>query len=407
MAENEHLQTLFTKYVNNTLSKEEYQQLLQYFRIDKETANIAQLLYDAMATETPKPPVSQETLNQVMDNAQQRIQQRIRASRSFNFKRYRWLFRAAALLVIGFGTYFLVRNPSRLVGIFASLREVGGTAHITDIAPGYNQATMTLADGSTINLDSAHNGIIVTNADIKYSNGNRVQSPVLPAAPKSGRKKTSLSNSLISLTTPRGGQYQIVLPDGTKVWLNSGTTLKYPNIFNNHKREVILEEGEAYFVVANEGLAPFIVKTRDQEIVVLGTEFNISAFSDEEMVKTTLVSGAVQIYPKGTTAALLKPGEQFWFSGKKLGKRSADVNSEIAWKNGFFSFKDENIQAVMSKLARWYNMEVIYEGKPPAGTFSGEIGRDLTLSQVLKGLSATRIKYKIAGKKLIIINDTK
>ncbi|SEN07657.1 FecR family protein [bacterium A37T11] len=302
---------------------------------------------------------------------------------------YRWTSMAAAILIAAFAAiyYFHWAKPT-----------------FTDIAPGYNQATLTLADGTTFPLDSAQTGIQIGAGNIRYNDGTKLTA-VIPTKTEGAHQAMELS-----LSTPRGGQYQVILCDGTKVWLNAASTLKYPYKFNGDKREVFLE-GEAYFSVNSKDAKPFIVKTREQSTTVLGTEFNLAAYADEASVKTTLINGAVRVLhidSKQPAFFVLAPGEQSILVGNKLTKQKTDVEVASAWKNGQFDFTGKNLEQVMRELERWYDFTVIYEGSIPEMEFYGKVYRNNNLSDVLEILKGAKVRFRIApGRKLIIENNKK
>ena len=301
----------------------------------------------------------------------------------------RWLTAAAAvLLLLGSGYYLSLRlhtpNEQQI-------------AQHTDILPGKTGAVLTLADGSEIVLDSSRNGVIAMQGKttIQLNNGKVLY--------KGGSKnsQTGMPIGYNTITTPRGRQYQLVLPDGTSVWLNAASSLSYPTDFTGKERRVRVS-GEAYFEVAGNARQPFIVIVNDATTInVLGTKFNINAYRDESSINTTLLQGAVKVTYR-ETSQLLKPGQEAQISQQMRLVTDADVNSAVAWKEGVFAFNNADLPAVMRQLARWYDIEVSYEGKIPGASFTGEIDKSLTLSQVLQGLSATRINYKIEGNRLII-----
>jgi transmembrane sensor len=252
-----------------------------------------------------------------------------------------------------------------------------------DVAPGGNRATLTLAGGRTIHLDSAAYGLlaeegaatIVKTAEgqIRYSNASTLMTAEI---------------GMNTMLTPRGGQYQLTLPDGSNVWLNAESSITYPTAFNGNERRVRLT-GEAYFEVAKKTSQRFIVETMSDTITVLGTVFNVNAYTDEAAVKTSLLEGSVKINNK-----ILKPGQAYY----KGSIQSTDLERDLAWKNGLFNFDGADLQTVLRQLARWYDIEVAYEGTYPDMIFDGEIGRDLKLSQVLKVLAATGVAFTIDGK---------
>ncbi|MBL7698071.1 MAG: FecR family protein [Chitinophagaceae bacterium] len=303
-----------------------------------------------------------------------------------NFVRYA----AAVVLLFGLAaaTYFYLKpTPSPQVATTNEREEP-----LKDIQPGTQRAILTLSDGTTIELDNAANGLLAEQQGSKISKSGAQITYLQPSSPLSPLTSHTSYNTM---TTPRGGLYHLILPDGTKVWLNAASSITYPTSFTGNTREVSIT-GELYFEVTKNAAKPFIVKTYRDEITVRGTSFNINSYTDEQQIKTSLLEGSVWI---GNTE--LKPGEAF--SNGKVFK--ADVNMDVAWKNGSFAFRNADLQTVMRQLARWYNLDVVYEGKIPAGTFSGEIGRSLTLNQLLKGLTTTKIKYRLEDRnKLVIVS---
>lgn len=200
--------------------------------------------------------------------------------------------------------------------------------------------------------------------------------------------------------TPRGGQYEFILSDGTKVWLNAASSIRFPVAFPKNERKVQVT-GEAYFEVASNPNSPFFVETQGQTIQVLGTSFNVNAYDDEQSVRTTLLTGSVNVTAQGISKRL-QPGEQARYENGNLSIGVADVGNVIAWKNGYFSFKDDDMHSVMRQIARWYNIDVSYEGQIPDRNFSGEISRNVNLSQILEILTFKKIHYRISETTLTI-----
>lgn len=275
--------------------------------------------------------------------------------------------------------------------------------HITpapnDIAPGKDGAILTLSNGQKIILDNAGNGNIASegNTHVVKQNGQLTYE---------GAQSAATAGHLLfnTMSTPRGRQYSVVLADGSKVWLNASSSITYPTAFAGKERRVQIT-GEAYFEVAHNAGKPFRVTLPNGHLVeVLGTHFNINAYDDEAEVKTTLLEGSVKI-----DASILKPGQQAAIthdsrpdSYRVTIKDNIDLESVIAWRNGYFSFNNTDLQTVMRQLARWYDVNVVYEGHIDDIRFGGEIGRTLSLQQVLSILDDTRIHYSIEGKKLLI-----
>lgn len=278
-----------------------------------------------------------------------------------------------------------------------------------DVLPGGNKAVLTLSNGSTIVLDSVHNGKLATQGGssiLKLNSGKLVYNHKT-GADRIIKGNTSLAETQYNtLTTPRGGQYQIRLPDGTKVWLNSASSLTFPISFTSKERSVTLT-GEAYFEVTKDKNKPFMVSVGGMKITVLGTHFNVMAYNDEPAVKATLLEGAVKV-TKGNNSALLQPGQQAIISSAIADKiKVKEVNTEkiVAWKNGFFSFHRTNIYEIMRQISRWYDVEISY--KDSLNVFlNGTISRDVNVSKVFKMLKLTgELNFTIVGKKIIVRKD--
>jgi transmembrane sensor len=267
------------------------------------------------------------------------------------------------------------------------------------ITPGRNTATLILSDGKEIQLDSAGNGDLAMQGKtrlVKPGNGS------LSYITSGGSTKEIVAYN--TLTTPRSGQYQLTLPDGSRVWLNNVSSLRYPTSFRGKNRTVELTTGEAYFEIAKDPAKPFIVNVKGEEVEVLGTSFNVMAYPEEGTTQTTLLTGAVSV-KAGKTSVQLKPDEQA--QGEENGslKLIKNVPSQdiVSWKDGFFYFGRASFSAVMRQLARWYDVTVIYEGKVPDMEFGGKIDRNLPLHELLKFLDKNQVRFRIEGHSLIVL----
>ncbi|HEY8897234.1 MAG TPA: FecR domain-containing protein [Niastella sp.] len=309
----------------------------------------------------------------------------------------RWMRMAAAasiLLILAAAAYWLVRTRETNL-------PVTPVATIKDISPGGNKAVLTLADNSTIILDSAANGQLAQQGNaniIKQGDGQLIYKPL------------SAEHSPIAfntLRTPRGGQYQLVLPDGSKVWLNAASAITYPTAFEGNERTITID-GEAYLEVAHDALKPFKVQANGAEVKVLGTHFNVHAYKDEP-IKTTLIEGRVKVVDHESVngkenPVFLKPGEQAVMKGQALTiDHSPDIEEVLAWKNGLFRFNNADIETVMKQVERWYDVDVVYEGPKPDGHFRGKVPRNVMASEMLKIIEASGVKCKIENKKIIIM----
>lgn len=268
-----------------------------------------------------------------------------------------------------------------------------------DVAPGKNKAILTLDDGSKINLDEAKTGILASESNIYIKKTGKGQ---LEYTAGNKEAKTVKYNIL---STPMGGEYQLVLPDGSKVWLNSGSTLRFPTIFIGSERIVELK-GEAYFDIVKNSKMPFLVRTNNaMNIKVLGTQFNVMAYDDERNINTTLIEGSVEVL-KGTDNTILKPGQEAILNrgSGNIKVASADLEQAIAWKNGYFIFYNENIESIMRKVSRWYNVEVVYQGNLSNKDFVGTISRKKNVSELLKMLELTgAVHFSIDGRRITVM----
>lgn len=302
---------------------------------------------------------------------------------------------AALLLVLSIGGYFWMNRVNDTALVVSAGK---------DIAPGKNGATLTLSNGKRVELNDAMDGQLSTEAGVtitKTKSGELIYNVI----DRAGKKDNT--EAFNTLETQNGEQYHLILPDGSNVWLNAGSSLKYPVAFADHQRLVELR-GEAYFEIAHQKLRPFKVLTRQQQIEVLGTHFNVSAYDDEPVAKNTLMEGRVKVITpaldRGETGiVILKPGEQSVLIGNKLQVAQANLEEAMAWKNGYFMFESENIRSIMRKVSRWYNIEVVYQGEVTEETFSGVVDRFANVSQILKKLSLTnRVHFKIEGRRVIV-----
>jgi len=292
---------------------------------------------------------------------------------------------AAAAIAISIGIWFYSLRPVI----------VSPSAKITnpiDIAPGGNKATLTLSNGKTIQLSNAKTGLVI-GKDLRYNDNTAI----LSATQANG-------NEMASITTPRGGTYQIQLPDGTKVWLNAASSLKFPATFAHLTERKVELKGEAYFEVAKDKKHPFIVKNTGQDVKVLGTHFNINAYGDEDSIKTTLLEGSIYVVNLlEKTGKALIPGQQSIISGNTISiKNKVDLEDAVAWKNGYFNF-NESLESMMNKVSRWYDVDVIYEVKPASDPFIAKISREKSLSALLNIMEKTGdVHFKIIGRRVIV-----
>ncbi len=309
--------------------------------------------------------------------------------------RYRpWMAAAAAILLFAAAsvTIYLARQKAHQP-VPAGVVSADGD----DVPPGGNRATLILADGRRISLDSVRSGIVIGEGNITYQDGTD-----LTTLTAKGGEEAELPMEMLTLSTPRGGQYQVTLPDGTTVWLNSATTLKYPSRFSGQERVVEIA-GEGYFAVTPDKARPFRVLSDGQVIQVLGTEFNVSAYPGEPEIQTTLVKGSIQVAGADRKEPkVMVPGQQSKVRDGNVGIVDVDIDQYIAWKSGMFHFKHTPLVRMMDQIERWYDVEVVYNSNIPMETFSGRMRRDVSLYTVLDLLKVSEITFHVEGKRLII-----
>lgn len=303
-----------------------------------------------------------------------------------------WWAAAVVVLIATFGLYYKFQPADQNVATTNIRKTIKG-----DVLPGGNKAILKLADGTEIILDNANTGMLAERgfSSVRKSKDGQVVFETNRQAQAASQAKPLIN----TLSTPRGGQYQIILPDGTKVWLNAASVLRFPNVFTGKQRVVELE-GEAYFEVAKNTTMPFNVLVNNMKVEVLGTHFNIMAYADENSTNTTLLEGLVRVV-KGNESRMIVPGEQALVSGSIKVER-VNVQDAVAWKNGLTSFNNADIKSIMRQVERWYNVDVTFKGTFPPRTFTGEISRDANLSELFKILQLSNINFKIEGEKVIV-----
>lgn len=361
-------------YANKTLSATEHEELLHLLKEhwnqlqpDKE---VEQIDWEGM-------------LNKIIPSENPR-----RLKKVF-FVRNSWLrYAAAIILFIAIGGYWwTLTSKPKTVSIDAPV-----SVSKIDLPPGGNKATLILADGSTIILDSAANGTLARQGAVQIlKNGNGE----LEYKPLGNLQKANGEASYNTMRTPVGGQYKLQLPDGSRVWLNAESSITYPTSFTGKER-IVTVTGEAYFEVAKNKNMPFKVRVNDaKEIEVLGTHFNVNAYREASGATTTLLEGSVKI-----ANSILKPGEAY----RNGIVEKVDTSKAVAWKNGLFDLNNLPLKQLLPEIARWYDVEIVYEKNIPDIKLWGKMGRDLNLSQVLVGLREMDVHCRLEnGRRLIIL----
>jgi len=376
-----YFNVILRKYNQGIASAEEIEFLEKYYKLFDEKESFL---------DSQEQEIQQEIKNDIKTKVDDRIDLLIqkRPLFPFNNQYFKYIAAACILLMLSVGSYFAFKTP---------VYEV--VSKTNDFAPGVNKATLELANGTKILLDTAAKGMIANLDGIKvYKNAaGEIEYKIQSAA-------ATEEVGFNTITTPNGGQYQVVLHDGSKIWLNAGSSLKYPTAFKGNDRTVTIT-GEAYLEVAKNKQKPFKVISGNQTIEVLGTHFNVNAYEDEAAIKTTLLEGAVKV-STAKASTLIAPGEQTSFNNLNgsLQKKAVDVEQEVAWKNGLFSFKGDDVKAIMRQISRWYNVEIEYSGPITDEKFYGQISRNSKLSDVFAILELNNLHFKSNGRKITVSN---
>jgi transmembrane sensor len=409
----EHLTDLLMKHLQGSLSQPEQEQLNLWVQQsdrnrrlfaavnDEEQIRQLVLLYAATETTDNNEAIILSKIRQGMMAGQPLVP--VRKMHGL----WRWSSVAAIALVVAGAGYFIINYK----GKSDTTAEVKTTT-TADIPPASAGAILTLDDGRRVVLDSMGNGVIATQ--------NGAQVTLKDGALAYAKDAGSTTPVYNILNTPRGRQFQLILPDGSKAWLNAASSLRYPTAFTGNDRRVEVN-GEVYFEVAHNKTKPFIVavlpsfggagggqRRPGAGIEVLGTQFNVNAYENERTVRTTLVDGSLKVVnlpPNGNTAsAVLTPGKQAIITtDTRLKVADADVDKAIAWKRGIFNFEDASLEEVMRQIERWYDIEVVYEKNIPDIKFGGKMSNDVSLQGLLRSLQESDVHFRLEGRKLIVL----
>ena len=384
----ERINYLIRQYANNRATEEEIEDLFTLLKSNGEDESLQLELMLMATTAEPDPQFDAQKWEPFIQKV---LETKSSPVRRMSRKWWKVAGAAVAISVIALTAFLLMRGNEELPST-----ENGKTAPIAQIVPGKNGAVLTLADGRQIVLDSAGNGTLTAQGKttVAISEGRLIYS-----GDSEGNKAY-----FNTMTTPKGRKFQLVLPDGSSVWLNAASSITYPTIFSGNTREVTIT-GEAYFEVAKDRTKPFHVKVNSMDIEVLGTHFNVNAYSNESDMKTTLFEGSVKVNMQDKSN-ILKPGQQAIVNDQQIRTdNNADLDQVLSWKNDLFNFNRANLQSIMKQLERWYDIEVVYEGNIPEGSFRGKVSRNSDLSDVLNILKDVGIRFKIEGKKIIVGNS--
>lgn len=395
MEREKHIRQLFERFLENRYSHRDFRELREYFNTEGDYDTISALIRQVLADESTHglEGDADRIVSTVKHGLAAKIQDGKAPSRKIGRDGRVWIrYLAAAMILIflsiGLVWYFQSRQASEQPQLVS---RYGG-----DVLPGRDRATITLADGRVIDLDSAAIGFLAEEQGATITKGD---DGTVAYQKQDGATD---ANTFNTIATPRGGQYRIVLPDGSKVWLNAESSLKYPTGFTGNHRAVTLE-GEAYFEVSPDTGKPFTVESGGQRVEVLGTQFNLHAYPDEQMEVTTLAEGTVSVRNTASGKHLtVEPGQQVRNNGNGLSVRKVDVRDYIAWKDNYFQFSGTELPDAIRQLERWYDLEVDYTAIPRR-KLHARINRDRKLSTILLTIEETSgIKFKIEGRRLSV-----
>lgn len=386
---NERLQLLFNKYYHKTISPAEKEELFALMADPSLEEAVKSLILNSYASgeKDEMPPAASDAVLQAILRLTETERAPVKRRRLVPVK---WAVAATVAILLGTGAYMALRHTPR--------PDMTASQPAPATVPVKEGPVLTLASGKQISLDSLQNGLVASDggADIAFKDQ---QLSYDPAGMQSGAGGNN------TITTPKGRQFKIVLADGTQVWLNAASTLVFPTLFSGSRRTVEVT-GEAYFEVAENATAPFHVMVAGAaEIQVLGTRFNVDAYPNDH-IKATLMQGAVRVKATTPTGAsvMLAPGEQARLGGnQKIVVKKVDTDAVMAWRNGIFNFDGVALKDVMAELARWYDIEVVYQNGIPDIRFFGELSRSLPLADVIKALEESKVHVKLEGNHRLVV----
>lgn len=390
---NQRLKYLFDQYVQGRCTPDEKRELSALALAMKYDSDVKELLneyWNKVSAELVMPEgKSDSILKSVLGNETKVVP----SAHRIHFRRSRWWAAAAIFILFVTGSYFLFFNNKS-----GKQEEIVITEPGKDVkAPAVNRAMITLGDGRTVYLDSVNNGQLAVQGNVKLV---KLANGQIAYQTANGEIIKELQYN--TLSNPRGSKViDMTLADGSRVWLNAGSSVTYPVAFIGNERKIKIT-GEAYFEVTHNSSMPFKVSKDETEVTVLGTHFNVNAYEDEDDIKVTLLEGSVKV-SNGSTNSLLKPGQQAQVGNEIKVSSNVNLDEVMAWKNGLFQFGEASIEEVMRQVSRWYDVEVVYESKPTEH-FRGEMSRDVEASKVLKMLESTEaVHFRIEGKKVYVI----
>lgn len=405
-----HFKVLLDRYLNDSISEDELPLFLDYLRQYKNDPTLRDTIqkaldsnsFEGFSDRTRQDIIFREIMQRVANIGNMETPVIPLGETGHNRDRKnvfaKWLSVAAVTVIAITSTYYFLNQKKQgntIAAIKKTITDLEG-----DVGPGSNKAILKLADGTSVVLDDAATGTIATQGNASVQKLNKGE---LAYSNTTQKITVPLYNSI---STPRGGQYSVTLPDGSRVWLNAESSLYFPTAFTGKERSVTLT-GEAYFEIAHNTQMPFKVRANNMTVEVLGTHFNMMTYENEALTHTTLLEGSVKVTLniKGEPVLTLAPGQQALLkkNAEAYSVLNTDTDAVTAWKNGKFRFNGDDIQTIMRQIERWYDIDVSYRGKIPDGHYSGTIGRDNNLLKVLKIFEAGDLHFKIEGKKLIVL----
>jgi transmembrane sensor len=376
--DNHQIQHLIEKYKSGTASETELEALKTWYAVTG-------------YTDASYPEEEERTKQRIL----MRLQQQIAPGKGKKL----WILRsrisgaAAAVILL------------LLAGYFYRASYFSNTVTGTDIAPGSNRATLTLASGKVISLSDALQGKLDESSDVSVTKTKDGQIVYTSGSAVNKHNNITKDVALNTVATPRGGQYQVIMPDGSRVWLNAASSIRFPVTFGQQRKRIVELNGEAYFEVAKDREHPFVVSSKGQQVEVLGTHFNVSSYAEEGLTKTTLLEGSVKISVSSGRTEVLRPGQQSVLKGSGLDVFTVSTEQAVAWKDALFVFDHDNLENIMYKISRWYDVEVVYNNEGVKNElFSGKVSRFENVSEVLKKLALTdAVKFKIEGRRILVM----
>ncbi|WP_443937850.1 FecR family protein [Pedobacter sp. MW01-1-1] len=388
---NKNIGDILTNYLQNNCSENETAYLLHYLTQEENQEQSEGLVTSALAKANDMPIAAEDQkrldllLTQIISTPAVPKRATLKITRLTKYL-------AAAIVLITFSIglilYFSGNNSAKI-------------SYQNDVAPGSNKAVLTLANGKKVDLGKTLLGEVALAEGISLSKSKEgllvYQVTENTKAPK---------GTFNTIETPKGGQYQIVLPDGSKVWLNAASSLKFPVSFTSNTDRRVKLNGEAYFEIVHDANKPFIVESKKQEVSVLGTHFNVKAYENEASNETTLIQGKVKVSAlDNQQSAIIQPNQQAIIDGGAVRIKHVDANLAVAWKNGLIVFEQEDIREIMKVIARWYDVDVEFQSNSSFEHFSGSISRFSNISDVLRMLQLTnKVKFEVRGRRVIVMN---